>query len=120
MMATSFPWTPLDSIELLDGLDERSKVGINLIFKHSTRCSISSVALARIERAIPNAHVTYYLLDLLKHRTISQEIATRYALHHESPQVLVISNSECIYDESHSAINTEDVDDVVAQQTQKQ
>jgi len=83
-----------------------------MIFKHSTRCSISSMALHRIEahqdellKAIPSI----YLLDLIRLRALSNEIALIFGVHHESPQILLIMNGECIYEASHTEIAAKDV-----------
>tara|TARA_B100001093_G_scaffold506981_1_gene566803 strand:+ start:604 stop:960 length:357 start_codon:yes stop_codon:yes gene_type:complete len=78
-----------------------------LIFKHSTRCSISTMALNRIEsfskenRIISNC----YYLDLLKHRELSNLIADDFQVIHASPQILVIKKGKCVYNTSHSNIN---------------
>lgn len=105
-------WIALDSLEQLDALDARSEGTPVLIFKHSTRCSISSAALARVERAwTPEdamAHPAYYL-DLLQFRALSNAIAERYGVEHASPQVLVIRNGRCSYTESHFGIRYSDV-----------
>jgi bacillithiol system protein YtxJ len=82
-----------------------------LIFKHSTRCSISSTALNRLERAWrpeDAGHAVWYL-DLLRYRPISNAIAERYGIQHESPQVLVIRAGRCVYDASHTAITHAEV-----------
>ena len=83
-----------------------------VIFKHSTRCSISSMAKARLERAVAPEGLTFYYLDLIAYRALSNKIADSYQVPHESPQVLVIRNGECIYDESHSGIL---MDEIIAQ-----
>jgi bacillithiol system protein YtxJ len=62
-----------------------------------------------LERASAPAGVDFYYLDLIKHRNISQKIADVFDVSHESPQVLLIKNSECIYDESHSGISMDDI-----------
>lgn len=81
-----------------------------LLFKHSTRCSISSMALNRIENKWQNndAIDTYYL-DLLNHRDISNEIENILHVEHASPQVLLIKNGVCVYNASHSEINVADI-----------
>lgn len=80
-----------------------------LIFKHSTRCSISSMALARLERGIPPAHIDFYFLDLIRYRSVSNSVAETFGVHHESPQVLLIIKGECVYEESHSGITMNDI-----------
>ena len=98
-------WLPLVEEKQLDDITLASHTKPIVIFKHSTRCSISSVALARMERGPAPDSVDFYYLDLLKFRNISHLIAERFQVHHESPQLLLIKNGECVYDESHSGIN---------------
>lgn len=105
-------WRALTTLGHLDRIDELSATGPVLIFKHSTRCSISKAALHRLERdwsaADDAAHKTY-CLDLLGHRDISDAVATRYHVQHESPQALVISHGQCVYHTSHMGITYRDL-----------
>lgn len=82
-----------------------------LFFKHSTRCSISSVAIQRIEREwkIDEATVKPYLINVVEERPISNEIAQAFNIRHESPQALVIRNGKCVYHASHLGIDYEDI-----------
>lgn len=100
-------WTPLTSVAQLDAVDEASQGKPILLFKHSTTCSISRTALDRLQRnwtdADDAAHVPY-LLDLHRHRVVSNAVADRYGITHESPQVLVIKNGRCVHDASHFGI----------------
>lgn len=80
-----------------------------VIFKHSSRCSISSMAKNRLEREESPADVRFYFLDLIKHRAVSNKVAEVFGVFHESPQVLLIKNEECTYDESHNGISMEDI-----------
>ncbi len=77
-----------------------------LIFKHSSRCGISSMVLKRFENAMPieNANFDYYFLDIIKNRPMSNAIADRFKIRHESPQLLVFKNGKVIADDSHYAI----------------
>lgn len=74
-----------------------------LIFKHSTRCSISAAAKHRIESDIARLKesMDVHLLDLLLHRDISAAIAQQFGVHHESPQVILVSHGNAVYDTSH-------------------
>ncbi len=77
-----------------------------LIFKHSTRCSISSMALNNFEREFEiNENIDTYFLDLLKHRDVSDAIAEKANVYHQSPQVIVFENEKSIYDASHGQID---------------
>lgn len=90
-----------------------------LIFKHSTRCSISSMALSRLENKwASNSKIPTYYLDLIKYREISNTIAESFNVEHKSPQVLLIKNGKCIYNASHSSINVIDIMDAVTKQNQ--
>jgi bacillithiol system protein YtxJ len=97
-------WNPINSLDQLEQIKTASFNTPQVIFKHSTTCSISRMALDRFERATPPENVDFHYLDLLNYRAISNEIATFFQVHHESPQVILIKNGECIYDESHYGI----------------
>lgn len=49
-----------------------------------------------------------YFLDLIKYRDISNQIAQDFQVHHQSPQLLLIKDGECILDQSHSGISLEE------------
>ncbi|MEZ4984611.1 MAG: bacillithiol system redox-active protein YtxJ [Saprospiraceae bacterium] len=85
-----------------------------LIFKHSTRCSISAFAKNRLESQwdIPADLLKPYYLDLIAHREVSNKVASHFGIDHESPQVLLIRDGMCVYDASHLAIT---VDAILAQ-----
>ena len=102
-------WINLTDDQQLSSIKELSKQKAQLIFKHSTRCSISSMAKNRLERSTPPESIDFYYLDLIQHRQLSQKIAEDFDVYHESPQVLLIKNGECVYDESHSGIQMDDI-----------
>lgn len=79
-----------------------------MIFKHSTRCSVSSMSLDRLLRKWKNGDeekVVPYFLDLIAHRELSNLVAHEFGIPHESPQVIVIKNGTSIYDNSHYGIS---------------
>ena len=99
-------WIPLTDLGQLNEIMELSHQQPVAIFKHSTRCSISRMALKQFENEFDlEGNVTPYYLDLLNHRDISQEIATRFEVYHQSPQLLLIKEGKSIYDASHSDID---------------
>jgi len=102
-------WKVLKEEEQLVDIVRDSETRPQVIFKHSTRCSVSSVAKGRLDRASAPADVDFYYLDLIRFRNISNKIAEVFKIHHESPQVLMIRNGECVYDESHMGINIQDI-----------
>jgi len=103
-------WIELTDLPGLESLREKSMQQPVVIFKHSTRCSISSMAKSRLERAVPPADVLFYYLDLIRHRDLSGKIAEEYGVQHESPQILMIRDGECIYDDSHNGISMEEIE----------
>jgi len=107
-------WTPLVSIEQLNAIREASNQVPQVIFKHSTRCSISSMAMNRLERDLAPENAVFYYLDLLQYRSVSNEVAEMFQVHHESPQVLVIKNGTCIYDESQYGISMQEIAEQIA------
>jgi bacillithiol system protein YtxJ len=106
-------WIELKEEVQLAEIIQQSKNKPQVIFKHSTRCSISSMAKSRLERATSFPDINYYLLDLIQHRNISQKIAEDFHVHHESPQILLIKDGNCVYDESHSGINMDEIVELV-------
>lgn len=102
-------WIPLEQTAQLEDIVRQSHQHLQVIFKHSTRCSISSMAKARLERAGSPESVAFYYLDLLAFRSLSQQVAEMFHVHHESPQIILIKNGECIFDESHNGIRMEEI-----------
>jgi len=102
-------WNPLTQIAQLDEIVTASTEKPVVIFKHSTRCSISRMALKNFEREynLEESEVAPYFLDLLQHRDISNEIAQKFQVIHQSPQLLLIKNGKSVYDVSHSEIDAE-------------
>ncbi len=104
--ASKINWMPLADLGQLNEIMDLSHEQPVVIFKHSTRCSISRMALKQFENEFDlEGTVTPYFLDLLNHRDISQEIATRFEVYHQSPQLLLIKEGKSIYDASHSDID---------------
>ena len=101
----------LDKMEQFDEIDEISQTKPLVLFKHSTRCSISRMALKQFDAEFnyPEEKIDWYLLDLLNHRDLSNEIASRYNVMHQSPQIVVIRNGKAVFNESHDSISAEDL-----------
>jgi bacillithiol system protein YtxJ len=102
-------WISLSTTAQISEIKAQS--GFSVIFKHSTRCSISLMAKRNFEldwQAIPE-NTPLYFLDLINHRDISALIAETFQVHHESPQVLLIKDGECILDNSHGDIAVEEI-----------
>ncbi len=105
-------WTRLNSEEQLNEIKQRSATVPQVIFKHSSRCSTSAMVLNRLERSEAPAAIDFYFLDLISYRSLSQKIAEEFQVSHESPQVLLIKDGECVYDESHMGIDLKEIVEV--------
>jgi bacillithiol system protein YtxJ len=105
-------WNDLTDLEQLNEIISLSNESPVLIFKHSTRCSVSRMALKQFENEFNTLDkVTPYFLDLITYRDISNEIANRFQVVHQSPQVLLIKNGKSVYDASHSDIDAKDLEE---------
>jgi bacillithiol system protein YtxJ len=100
----------LHSKEQLDALlDKGSPDGSPfLIFKHSTRCMISSTAKRRLERE-PHPGLSYYLIDVIANRSLSDYLADRSRVRHESPQAFLFYNSDLVDVKSHLSISPNEI-----------
>ncbi len=111
-------WIPLTTDEQLEEIKNQSNLpslsGV-AIFKHSTRCSISSMIKNRLERFwnFPQKNLPIYYLDIIAFRSISDKIASDFNIEHQSPQLLLIKKGECIYNASHNQIAVDSVKDVL-------
>ena len=100
-------WNDLTELKQLDTIVEESAETPVLIFKHSTRCPVSRMALRNFENEydIEEGKARAYFLDLLEHRDISNEITERFGVTHQSPQLILIKDGKAVYDTSHSDID---------------
>lgn len=104
-------FSTLSNLEQLNEIDTISNTKPVVLFKHSTRCFISRSALKQFESEFnyTENQIDWYLLDLLNHRDISNEIAHRYNVVHQSPQIVVIRNGKAVFNESHDGISVDDL-----------
>ena len=107
-------WIHLTDDEQLRQIITKSQSKPQVIFKHSTRCSISAVALQRLQKVAQPADIDFYFLDLLSYRGLSNRIAETFKVRHESPQVLLIRDGDCVYEESHMGISINEILDHAA------
>ncbi|WP_432670723.1 bacillithiol system redox-active protein YtxJ [Flavobacterium sp. SM2513] len=107
--SSKLQWNYLESMEDLDAAEQLSKEKTVVLFKHSTRCSISRFVLKQFENTydIPQEDMELYFLDLIEYRPISNEIAQRFGVTHQSPQMVVVKDGKTIYDASHDSIDAE-------------
>ena len=103
---TKMNWKIVEHIDQIDVIIQNSWAKPQLIFKHSTRCIISKMALKNFESDfVLEDTIDAYYLDLIAHRNISNEIAETFQVQHQSPQILLIKNGVVVYNESHEGID---------------
>jgi bacillithiol system protein YtxJ len=105
---TNVNWIPFNSLEQIKTIKELSKSETILVFKHSTRCSISSMIIKRFENLFDSSmnNIKVYYLDLLNFRAISDEVGYSFQVQHQSPQLLIIRNEVAVLNVSHYDITT--------------
>lgn len=108
-------WLPLDDMAQLNIILEKSFDKPQVIFKHSTRCSVSKMVKNRLEKEDPPANADFYYLDLIQFRNISNAIAEQFRVRHESPQIIIVKNGKEVYNEDHSSIHMQDIADQVSE-----
>lgn len=111
-----FHWNPLTEEEQLDEIKEESAERTVVIFKHSTRCGISRMVLRNFEKDFQKEQAEdhkMYFLDLLANRDISNEVANRFNVAHESPQVIVVKNGQVVHHASHHSIDAQKVESLI-------
>ena len=105
-------WQALDRTDVFNELIEESKRHPILLFKHSTRCSISAAALDRLERQWQEEEmqqVRAYFLDLIRYREVSDQVAEKLAVLHQSPQAILLKGGQVVYEASHFGIDYNDI-----------
>lgn len=105
---TNVNWIPLNSLEQIKTIKELSKSETIFVFKHSTRCGISSMVIKRFENLFDSSmnNIKVYYLDLLNFRAISDEVGYSFQAQHQSPQLLIIRNEVAVLNVSHYDITT--------------
>ena len=105
-------WKTLEQLDQLTKIESHSHEKPVAIFKHSTRCGISSMAMEALEDgwAWTEEDLDFYFLDLIRHRDISNEIANRFGVIHQSPQLLLINSGQVEDKTSHHAVRPDIID----------
>ena len=100
-------WKTLNQEEQLSEFIELSKQKPIAMFKHSTRCALSSMAKSRLERGwdLSDNDLDIYYLDLLNYRNVSNKMASLFSVEHQSPQLIVLQNGKVLYHASHGEID---------------
>ncbi len=98
----------LEREEQLEEISEAKKPQV--ILKHNTTCPISKGVLRSLKEEanmLPD-DTPFYILDILTYRNISDTIEKKFSVPHESPQLLLIKNGKCTYNQSLYDITPEE------------
>ena len=101
----------VDSLDCLDRLFEQSYERPVVLLKHSTTCGISSGVYREVENVAGDVN----LVVIQTHRDVSNEIAARTGVRHESPQAIVLRDGRPVYHASHYDIEAEHIEETLAQ-----
>lgn len=102
-------WIHFTEQQQLKDIICRSHEKPQVIFKHSTRCSLSSLVLKRLQQSKAPINADFHFLDLIAYRDVSNKVSTTFNIDHESPQILLIKDGICVYSESHLGIEVEEL-----------
>ncbi len=108
-------WLTLDSIDTLNKIIEDSHHTAQFIFKHSIRCSISSVAMNRLQDSVKKMDI--YIIDVINNRDISNATEKKLSVRHQSPQLLAVDGGTCVFDTSHMQISAVVIDRFLSKQS---
>jgi bacillithiol system protein YtxJ len=107
-------WIEVNSIDELNQAIASTEEKPGLFFKHSTRCSISSMALRRFESKWEKTdNCTLYFINLIAHGDVSHALSEKANITHQSPQAILLQNEKAIYDASHNGISAGDVQQLI-------
>ncbi len=110
------PWHALTEQKQLDEIEAECEKKTIAIFKHSTRCGISRMVLSNFEKSFDlekDGNYKLYFLDLLANRDISNEVAVRFDVRHESPQLIILKNRKVVHHSSHHSARIEDLKEFI-------
>ena len=109
------PWIFLTNTTQFDAIKKASFIKPQAIFKHSTRCGISSMVMKKFVKNynLNKDEANLYYLDLLTYRNVSDEVGYQFQVLHQSPQILIIKNGEVVHTASHYDIDANRITDFI-------
>lgn len=102
-------WIHLTDEDQVQKVIIRSQEKPQVIFKYSNRCFLSELIFRRLQKNCCPERMDFYFLDLIAYGNISDKISKTFGIPHQSPQILVIRDGECVFEESHSEISLEEI-----------
>ena len=102
-------WIHLTHEDQLQKIIVRSEEKPQVVFKYSSHCHLSETILTQLQKNCCPDHMDFHFLDLTDHENISKKISEKFHITHQSPQILLIKEGACIYQESHSEISLKEI-----------
>lgn len=104
-------WKQITTDEDINAIIKASENKTQIIFKDSTTCGISAFAKERLQNGSDALTETadFNYLDLLQYRTVSNFIASRLGIIHQSPQIIVLKDGKVVFRDSHHSIKPEKI-----------
>jgi bacillithiol system protein YtxJ len=102
-------WIHLTDEDQLQKIIVKSQEKPQVIFKYSSCCYLSEVVFQRLQKNCCPGEIHFHFLDLVNHKNISEKVSETFKVTHQSPQILVIVEGQCIFHESHSEISLEGI-----------
>lgn len=112
---SNLTWIPANDIKTIDEYILNSSQKPVLFFKHSSRCSISSMAQSRFERewSVDEEKCSLVFIDIIAHRAVSNYLSECSGVVHQSPQVILMKGEKVVYTASHSGIDAKEIANIV-------
>jgi bacillithiol system protein YtxJ len=120
--------TSLEHVDELHRLIDESQSRPVLLFKHSRSCGASLEALDELvaylndrgpERSAPrdSRSLQYAMVTVQTHRAVSNAVAQRLGVRHETPQALLIRDGRVVWSASHFRVTAAAVEDAIRNQS---
>lgn len=112
--AQALPWIGLEDTAQLEVLERDAKEKVVVLFKHSTRCAVSRMALSMFQKDFDRewtGKVNLYMVDVLRARVVSRAIEKRFGVRHESPQLILLKDKQVVLHQSHARITARSIAD---------
>jgi bacillithiol system protein YtxJ len=89
------------------------------VFKHSYTCGISAEALDELRTHLDDhvstrTSVKYAMVTVQTHREVSNAIAAKLGVRHETPQAILVHGGRAVWSASHFRVNAAELQKAVA------
>jgi monothiol bacilliredoxin len=111
-------WIHLTDEDQLQKIVVRSEEKPQVIFEYSSCCDLSETIFQRLQNKRCPQHVDFHFLNLTGHADIAEKVSSIFHVAEVSPQILIIKDGECIFNESRAEICLEQIMDQVTASAQ--